>query len=159
MGLKSKVIEWLACCWIEGAQLLNLHGHPWTSIYISLYTSIYITLYPALIPSHTYMYIYIYTWIFHLRLFSDPRPKSCFFSTQNFFQALLSNSGPGHFRTSMVMAKIGWKQVKTTFSGYSGHRSWSTQIPVLPAQTPLTPQLQHQDWSGNDINNYGISMG
>ena len=116
-------------------------------IYIYIYMKTYI-----------YIYIHIYTWIFHLRLFSDPGPKSCFFSTQIFFQALLSNSGPGHFWTSMAMSIIGWKHVKTTFGGYSIHGSWSTQIPALPAQTPLAPQLQHQDWSGNATNNYGIVM-
>ena len=81
-------------------------------------------------------YIHVYTCVNHILTqlcnptaylnlpptsFSDPVPKSCFFSAQKTFQDLLSNSGPGHFGVSMVMAIIGCKHVKPTFGGYSSH--------------------------------------
>ena len=45
--------------------------------------------------------------------FSDPVPKSCFFSTQKTFQDLLSNSGPGHFGVSTVINGNGDHWVQT----------------------------------------------
>ena len=89
----------------------------WLVWNIYIYIHIYIYIDSSYIYIYTYI-IYTYTWIFHLRLFSDPVPKSCFFSTQKTFQDLLSNSGPGHFGVSMVMAIIGCKHVKPTFGGY-----------------------------------------